>query len=64
MCPFCITTVALVAAGAGSTGGLTAVVARTLRRKRAAAPVTTSPNIKLRDDRIVASHNQDQGASK
>jgi hypothetical protein len=40
MCPLCITTAALVAAGAGSTGGLTALVARTLRRKRAAKPVT------------------------
>ena len=29
MCPVCITTVALVAAGASSTGGLAAVIVRT-----------------------------------
>jgi hypothetical protein len=34
MCPACITTVALVAAGASSTGGLAAIVARLFRRKR------------------------------
>ncbi|MCU1277197.1 MAG: hypothetical protein JWM53_743 [bacterium] len=34
MCPACITTVAMVAAGASSTGGLAAVVARVFRRKR------------------------------
>ena len=35
MCPACLTTVALVAAGAGSAGGLTAWLARLWRRKRA-----------------------------
>jgi hypothetical protein len=34
MCPACITTVALVAAGTSSTGGLAAIVARIFRRKR------------------------------
>jgi hypothetical protein len=35
MCPACLTTAALIAAaGAASTGGLTAVVMRTLRGKR------------------------------
>jgi hypothetical protein len=38
MCPACITTVALIATGAGSSGGLAALVARTLRRKRTATP--------------------------
>jgi hypothetical protein len=38
MCPACLTTVAVVAAGAGSSGGLAALVARTLRRKRGATP--------------------------
>ena len=33
MCPACLTTVALIAAGASSTGGLTALVIRTLRAK-------------------------------
>ncbi|HZF33679.1 MAG TPA: hypothetical protein VE914_07760 [Candidatus Angelobacter sp.] len=31
MCPACLTTVALIAAGASSTGGLGAIVMRTLR---------------------------------
>ncbi len=35
MCPACIATVALVAAGATSTGGLTALVVKTLRPKTA-----------------------------
>jgi hypothetical protein len=35
MCPVCIGTVALIAAGTTSTGGLTALVARTLSKKRA-----------------------------
>jgi len=36
MCPACLTTVALIAAGASSTGGLTALVMRTLRGKSGA----------------------------
>ena len=36
MCPACLTTVALIAAGASSTGGLTAFVLRTLRVKSGA----------------------------
>ena len=40
MCPVCITTVALVAAGASSTGGLAAVVARVFRRQRQVAQKT------------------------
>jgi len=36
MCPACITTVALVVAGATSTGGLTALVVKTLRAKTGA----------------------------
>jgi hypothetical protein len=34
MCPACITTLALVAASAGSSGGLTALVVKRLRRPR------------------------------
>ena len=50
MCPVCIAGAALVAAGAGSTGGLTALVARTLvRRKRAvAAPAQSTRAPELR----------------
>ena len=34
MCPACLTTLALIAAGAGSTGGLTALVVKKLRGER------------------------------
>ena len=36
MCPACITMIALVAGGAASTGGLTALIARVLFRQRVA----------------------------
>ncbi len=36
MCPACLTTVALIAAGASSTGGVAALVIRTLRARRGA----------------------------
>jgi hypothetical protein len=39
MCPACLTTVALIAAGASSTGGLAALVMRTLRGKSGAENV-------------------------
>ncbi len=39
MCPACITTVALVVAGATSTGGLTALVVKTLRAKTGAKSI-------------------------
>jgi hypothetical protein len=35
MCPACLSTVAVIAAGAGSTGGLAALVVRKVRRKPA-----------------------------
>ena len=54
MCPVCITTVALVAAGASSTGGLATVIVRTLRRRRAAPPFATETDPQLRDAPIVA----------
>jgi hypothetical protein len=55
MCPVCITTtVALVAAGAGSTGGLTALIARMLHRKRAAAAVAMQSKPEPRDGSTVA----------
>jgi hypothetical protein len=33
MCPACLTTAALIAAGTGSAGGLAALIVRTLRRR-------------------------------
>jgi hypothetical protein len=35
MCPACLTTVSLIAAGAGSAGGLATLLVRTLRAKPA-----------------------------
>lgn len=36
MCPACLTTLAVIAAGTGSAGGLTAVVAKKLHDRRVA----------------------------
>ena len=36
MCPACLTTLAVIAAGTGTAGGLTAVVAKKLHDRRAA----------------------------
>lgn len=44
MCPACLSTFALIAAGAGSAGGLAAVVVRNARKKPSAkAPVHDAP---------------------
>jgi hypothetical protein len=49
MCPACITTVALLAGGAASTGGLTALVARVLSRKRKPAGAVSQTNPSSRE---------------
>jgi hypothetical protein len=43
MCPACLTTVALIAAGASSTGGLGAFVMKTLRGKSRAENADLQP---------------------
>ena len=43
MCPACLTTVALIAAGASSTGGLTALILLTLRPKSGAENADQQP---------------------
>lgn len=43
MCPACLSTAALIAAGAGSTGGLAAVVVRRIRKPAAQAPSHHAP---------------------
>lgn len=46
MCPACLSTVALIAAGAGSAGGLAAVVVRKVRHRaavRASGPEGAPP---------------------
>lgn len=44
MCPACITTVALMVAGATSTGGLTALVVKKLRGKSSAKKISNIPS--------------------
>ena len=44
MCPACLTTVALVAAGAGSTSGLTALLVKKLRRPTAPKDAQSKPH--------------------
>lgn len=43
MCPACLTTLALVATGAGSAGGLAAVVVRKIRRGKPAQQTVATP---------------------
>ena len=47
MCPACLTTVALIAAGASSTGGLTALVMRTLRPRSGAENAEPQPQLAI-----------------
>ncbi len=46
MCPACIASTALLVAGATSTGGLAALVAKRLRREPAPRKGTTQPTSK------------------
>ena len=50
MCPACLTTVALIAAGASSTGGLTAFVVRTLRPRSGDRDAASVPSPSASDD--------------
>jgi hypothetical protein len=50
MCPACLTTVALIAAGASSTGGLAALVVRTLRPKSGGRDEANLPCPSASDD--------------
>ena len=42
MCPFCLTTMGLVVAGAVSTGGLAALAVKVSRRKNGAEEITAN----------------------
>ena len=44
MCPVCLATAAIIAGSATGTGGLTALVARTIRRKARENPAPTITN--------------------
>ena len=46
MCPACMATVAVIAAGATSTGGLAALVVKTFRAKRNATKILAVPKSK------------------
>jgi len=43
MCPACLTTLALVAAGAGSAGGVAAVVIRKIRKRPRVKELVATP---------------------
>jgi hypothetical protein len=43
MCPACLTTLALVATGAGSAGGLAAVIVRKIRKRPHAKELVATP---------------------
>jgi|HubBroStandDraft_6_1064221.scaffolds.fasta_scaffold1724008_2 hypothetical protein len=58
MCPVCLATAALIAGSATGTGGLTALVARTLRKRRSDKP---SPTIAKKEDHDV--REPDRGSS-
>ena len=42
MCPFCLSTIALVVASAGSTSGLTALAVKVARKKKKVKEITPS----------------------
>ena len=57
MCPACFTTVALIAAGASSTGGLTALVVRALRAKSGAKNADRQSKPEIEPCSATQSHN-------
>jgi len=61
MCPACLTTVALIAAGASSTGGLTALVMRTLRAKSGAENADQQPKPEIEPCRTTESYRATSG---
>lgn len=50
MCPFCLSTIGLLVAGAVSSGGLTALAVKLPRKKGKAKEVT--PNVKERNSQV------------
>lgn len=59
MCPVCLTTVALIAAGSVSTGGLAALAVKTSRKNKDKREVVANPNPNPNERRIpdVKEHN-------
>jgi hypothetical protein len=58
MCPVCLATAAIIAGSATGTGGLTALVARTMRRKIRENPVPATTNKENQDG-----HEPDRSSS-
>jgi len=50
MCPFCLATMRLVAAGAVSTGGLAALAVKVSRKKNNATKIIPNPNERSSQD--------------
>lgn len=57
MCPVCLTTVALVAAGSVSTGGLAALFVKTSRERKGKRKNVANPNPNERRIPDVKEHN-------
>jgi hypothetical protein len=62
MCPACLTTGALIAAGASSAGGLSAIVAKLLRSTRA-KPRPSAVCSEAHRVRVAAAHNHSDALS-
>jgi len=59
MCPACFTTVALIAAGASSSGGLTALVIRALRATNGAENADRQSKSEIEPCSTTPSYNQE-----
>jgi hypothetical protein len=50
MCPFCLATMGLIAAGAASTGGLAVLAAKMSRKKNGAGQIVADSNLRRNHD--------------
>jgi hypothetical protein len=57
MCPFCLTTMGLIVAGAASAGGLTALAVKMSRKKNGATEIV--PNSNQRRNQDVNEHDRE-----
>jgi hypothetical protein len=57
MCPFCLTTMGLIVAGAASAGGLTALAVKVSRKKNGATEIV--PNSNQRRNQDVNEHDRE-----
>ena len=62
MCPACLSTVALMAAGATSSGGLSALFLQTLRKRRRTPPSDLNPEATETEPCTTASYRATSGS--